>query len=162
VSLRRSVLALALAVCAAGGLSAQTSSSTVTRNFPFSPIGFASSETAQINVVNLANNSSSGTAASCAGMISFLNSSGSAIVAATPFTVTSGQIFSAALPFAKTAASGRTTIRGLVSLTESTTSSNPPCELQVSMETFDTSTGVTHAYLAGGGLLIGGGPEFGH
>jgi hypothetical protein len=161
VSLRRSVLTtLALAVCAAGA-SAQTTSSTITRNTPFPPIGLASSETAQVNVVNLANNNSSGTAASCTGTISFLNTSGSAIVAATPFTVTRGQIFSATLPFAKTAASGRTTIRGLVSLTESATSNNPPCELQISMETFDTSTGVTHANLAGG-VLIGGGPEFGH
>ena len=42
----------------------------------FGPIGLASSETAQINVVNTAAASSSGTAASCTGSVSFVNASG--------------------------------------------------------------------------------------
>jgi hypothetical protein len=161
VSIRRIVLTTAALALGAAGAFALTSSATATRNITLPPIGLGGSETAQINVVNLASNTSTGTAASCAGSISFLNASGAAIGSATSFTVTSGQTFSASLPFAKTAASSRTTIRGVVTLTESTTTTNPPCDLQVSMETFDTSTGVTHAYLAGGGLAIGGGPGFG-
>lgn len=149
---------IALTGCAAGAF-AQTSSTTTTREMTFPPIGLAGSETAQINVVNVAAPSSSGTAASCTGTISFLNASGAVIGSATNFTVTSGQISSASLPFAKTAASGRTEVRGVVALTESSTST-APCDLQISMETFDTSTGVTHVYLSGpgGGAGYGGGP----
>jgi hypothetical protein len=123
-----------------------TSSTTTTRSSSLPAIGLASSETAQINVTNLAGASARGTAASCTGSISFLNASGTTIGTATPFTVTSGQTFSAKLPYATTAASGRTVVRGVVSLT---TTSGTPCALTTTLETYDTTTGVTHIFLVG-------------
>ena len=121
---------------------AQTTT-TATRTASFPPVGLAASETAQINVVNLAGNGTT-TAASCMGSISFVGPTGAVIGAATAFTVTSGQIFSATLPYAKIAASGRTTVRGVVSLTVTTGTARPPCTLETSLETFDTATGATH------------------
>jgi len=133
--------------------SAQTTSSTVTRSFDFPPVGLASSETAQVNVVNTASASSSGTAASCTGSISFVNSTGATIGTATSFTVGSGQISSVSLPFTKTAATGgRTEVRGVVSLTI-TSGSTAPCALTTSFETYDTTTGVTHVYLTQAGAI---------
>ena len=128
---------------------AQTTT-TVNRSLTFPPVGLGATETAEINVLNLAANASNGTAASCTGTISFLSASGAAIGSATPFTVTSGQIFSAHLAFASSGGSApRAVIRGSVQLTLPTASSRPPCDLQVSMGTYDTSTGATHAVLAG-------------
>jgi hypothetical protein len=128
---------------------AQTTTATITRTLTFAPIGLASSETAQVNLVNLASNPTNGNAASCAGSVSFLNTSGSAIGSATPFTITSGQIASVKLPYSSTAASGRTVVRAVVAQTFATGSSAAPCALATSLETYDTSTGVTHAYVVG-------------
>jgi hypothetical protein len=143
-----------------GGLAvAQTSTTgtTVSRSSSSPPVGLGSSETAQVNVTNLATASSSGTAASCTGTIGFVNSAGAAIGTATPFTVTSGQTTSVSLPFTKVGATGvRTEVRGVVTLTE-TSSSGVPCSLSSSLETFDTGTGVTHLYLANA-PDAGGGP----
>jgi hypothetical protein len=125
---------------------AQTSTTTVTRSATLPAIGLGSSETAQVNVTNLAAASSSGAAASCTGTIAFLSASGSTIGSATPFAVTSGQTFSAKLPYASTAASGRTVVRGVVSLT---TTSGTPCALATTLETYDTTTGATHAFFIG-------------
>src|SRR5579863_7085999 len=91
---------IATAIAAAPGLLAQTTTTT-TRDFTIGPIGVGSTETVQINVANLASNSTSGTAASCTGSISFNNTTGNAIGTSTSFTVTAGQIFSASLPFSK-------------------------------------------------------------
>ena len=60
-------------------------------------MGLAPGETVQVNLVNLASASSSGTAASCAGSVSFYNAAGSIIGTATTFTLTSGQITSVEL-----------------------------------------------------------------
>jgi hypothetical protein len=99
-----------------------------------------------VNVVNTASNSSSGTAASCTGAISFLNSSGTVVGTATSFTLAAGQTFSASLPFARAGATGvRTEIRTEVTLTENTTT-RTPCRLVSSTETYDTTSGVTHIY----------------
>jgi hypothetical protein len=146
--LRRSLsMTLTLAALTAAGAFAQTTSTTATRSFSFPPVGLGSSETAQVSVLNSATASSSGTAASCTGSISFVNASGSAIGTATSFTVTSGQIFSVSLPFTKVGATGlRTEIVGVVSLT-TTSTSNVPCDLSASLETYDTSTGATHLHL---------------
>ena len=156
---------LAAAVLAAGAIAqTTTTSSTATVQSTSAPIGLGSSETAQVNLVNQASASSSGTAASCAGSISFVNSSGTAIGTATSFTVGSGQISSVALPFNKVGASGvRTEIRSVVSLTIATGTGAAPCNLVTSLETYDTATGVTHLYLANGGFGgmqggFGGGP----
>jgi hypothetical protein len=102
MAIRRFILPL----LAVAGATAQTTTATITRSSVFPAVGLASSETAEINVTNLANNPGNGTAASCAGSISFLNASGAAIGSPTTFTVTSGRTFSARLPYANTAASG--------------------------------------------------------
>jgi hypothetical protein len=118
----------------------------VTETFNTAAVGLASSETAQINLVNTAPNASNGTAASCAGTVTFLNPSGAAIGSATPFTVASGAIQSVSLPFGKSGATGiRTEIRATISRTI-TLNAGVPCNLQITLETYDTSTGVTHVY----------------
>jgi len=150
---------LSISLIASGSmlsLMAQTST-TGTRTINLPPAGLGSTETARINVVNVASASSSGTAASCTGTISFLNASGTAIGSATSFTVTSGQISSASLPFSSAGLSGvRGEIRGEIQLT---LTSGVPCGLAFSFETFDTATGATHTFLAnpGGGSGFGGG-----
>lgn len=154
--LRRS--ALVLIACMAGmalSAAAQTST-TFTRDFSYPPVGISSTETLQINVLNQDTASSSGTAASCTGTITFKNASGTTIGTATSFSVTSGQVFSASLPFSKAGATGtRAEIVGSVQLT----SSSAPCALANSLETFDTSSGVTHVFLTGSSPQGGG---FGH
>jgi len=146
------ITALALCATAFGQTTTTTTTSTYPPQFSFPPVGVAPTETAQINVANLASNSSSGTAASCTGTISFLDSAGATIGTAASFTVTSGQIFAAMLPFTSIGSSTRAEIRGLVQWT--TSSSTAPCNLQSSFELFDTSSGVTHLVMGG----AGGGP----
>ena len=72
---------IALTTCFVSSVFAQgtTTTTSLTRTFNFPPVGIASSETAQINVTNLAPASSGGTAASCAGSVSFTNATGAAI-----------------------------------------------------------------------------------
>src|SRR5260370_40320163 len=95
-----SIRSLVLMLAAIGAISSAFAQSTTnTRDFNLPPVGLGATETAEINVVNFAANAPDGTAASCTGSISFLNASGATIGSATPFTVTSGQIFSAHLPF---------------------------------------------------------------
>jgi hypothetical protein len=125
---------------------AQTTTATVTRSATLPVIGLATPETAQVNVTNLAVARTNGTAPSCTGNISFLNASGTAIGSATPFTVTSGQTFSAKLPYANTAATGRTVVRPVVTLT---ITPGTPCTLATTLETYDSTTGVTHLFFAG-------------
>jgi hypothetical protein len=139
---------------------AAQSSTTATRSSSFPPVGLSSTETIQINVVNNASASSSGTAASCSGTISFTNSSGTIIGAATSFTVTHGQIFSASLPFSKAGAS--TTRAEIVGSVQLTLSNSTPCALVQSLETYDTSSGVTHVFLTGAQEQQGGFGPFGH
>jgi hypothetical protein len=134
---------------ASAALAQTATPTTVTRLSAFTPVGIASSETMQVNVVNTAEAASTATAASCTGTISFFNSAGTIIGAATNFTVTTGQVFSATLPFSKVGASGtRSEIRGVVSLT-TTLRPTVPCSLVSSLETYDTATGVTHVYMTG-------------
>src|ERR1035438_10736021 len=72
---RRFVAAAIAAFSLAGAVVAQ-SGATVTRTFL---VGLGTPETAEILVVNLANSSSSGPAASCIGSIAFFNAAGTAI-----------------------------------------------------------------------------------
>ena len=152
---RRLVLTPAvLLMCTAGSAMAQSGSTTLTRTFSFGPVGLGSTETAQVNLLNTAGASSSGTAASCAGTVAFAGATGAAIGSSTTFTVTSGEIFSVSLPFSKATTSGsRLELVATVTLTPS---SSTPCSLDASFETFDTSSGVTHVYLSVG--QMGGGP----
>jgi hypothetical protein len=147
------------AVVTASAMFAQTTTTT-TRDASIGPVGVGSTETIQINVANLAANSTTGTAASCTGSITFNNTAGNAIGTSTSFTVTAGQIFSASLPFSKiTTGTARTEVIGVVALTTSSTT-RTPCDLHFSLETFDTATGATHVYVSGGagGLVGGAGP----
>lgn len=153
----RRVLNLFAFGCIAVGASAQTttSSSTITRSLP--PIGLASSETLQVNLLNDAAASSTGTTASCTGSVAFANASGTAIGSSTSFTISSGEVFSVSLPFSKAGLSARGEIVASITLTQT---SGTPCALASSLETFDTSSGVTHVYLVSGGGGFGG-PGYG-
>jgi hypothetical protein len=139
--------------------------SSFSRTVDLPVVGLASSETAQVNVVNLAPSAqpvitagisaSGGATASCAGSIAFYNGSGSAIGSSTSFTIGTGQIFSATLAYSDTsstatAASGRTAVRAVVTVTES----GSPCAPSANMETFDTTTGVTHVHVEGSSQVI--------
>src|SRR5882672_4914207 len=129
--MRRIILFVVTSLCLTASAFAQgsTGSTTTTVQFSFPPTGLALTETAQINVTNIAAASSTGTAASCTGSVSFVNSSGATIGTATSFTVGTGQITSISLPFAKAAVSGsRTEIRGVVQHTV-TRPSTVPCSL---------------------------------
>jgi hypothetical protein len=160
---RRIAMTLLVAsTAAAPGIFAQTAT-TNTREITIGPVGVGSTETIQVNVVNLASNSST-TAASCTGSITLDNATGNAIGTSTSFTVTAGQIFSTSLPFSKIASSGtRAEVVAVISQTEPTSTSSSstvtPCDLHFSVETYDTTTGATHVSLsgAGGGYGPGGG-----
>jgi hypothetical protein len=144
------------ALSAFGQIMIQPGASVLAPPSQFPPIGLAASETAQVNVANTATQSVGGTAPSCTGTITFYNASGAIIGAATSFTVGSGQIFSATLPYASTGAAGsRTVFRVAIALTSLVaqfgiqSSGPPPCALSSSLETYDTATGVTHLVIAG-------------
>lgn len=127
---------------------AQTNN-TVTRTFDFPPVGLGSTETARINLTNVATASSSGTAASCAVSVSFLNPAGTTIGSATSLTIGSGITSSASLPFSSSGLTApRGAIRGVITVTRTTTALTP-CSLQFSLETFDTATGAGHFLLTG-------------
>lgn len=171
---RKTVLALVavpfvVVVSAFGQTTSTNAIYTTTSTLP--PVGLASSETAQVNVVNTASLSMATIATlgavpaapSCTGSIAFLDAKGLPIGTATTFTVGSGQISSVALPFAKAGASGsRTVIRaeivstitvgGVATLgiaTGPAMPAAPACALQSSFETYDTATGVTHVFISG-------------
>jgi hypothetical protein len=137
-------------------------------SYSFPPVGFAFPETLQVNLVNqplallevispngcslcstfqIPTTSASAIATSCTGTITFTNSAGTKIGASVPFTVATGQIFSAPLPFSMTGYSG---FRGEILASVQGTSTLPStnlCSLTISLETFDTNTGVTHVFL---------------
>ena len=166
---RRLLLFSAAAVCGAvSPMCAQVTAipTSFTRDYVFPPIGLAASETASITVVNTAAavSSAGGTgtapvpAPSCAGTISFFNANGE-IGTPTPFTVASGQFKTVPLSFASAGLTGnRGEIRGTVSVTIST-SAPTPCSPISSMETYDSTTGVTHALMSNSlASVVGIGP----
>jgi hypothetical protein len=119
------------------------------------PFGLAASETAQVNLVNTASSDTNGTAASCAGTVTFYDYTGAPIGASTKYTIGTAQIFSVKLPFPLMTASGlRTVIRAeIAGITVTTTGMAPPplppCSLKFSLETYDSTTGVTHMFFSG-------------
>ncbi|HLH17806.1 MAG TPA: hypothetical protein VKX45_11325 [Bryobacteraceae bacterium] len=144
---------LLAAVVAATAATALADPPSGTRTATFPPVGLASSETAQVNLVNLATNpSNSSNAASCTGSVTFLDPTGAAIGKATTFTVASGQIVSVKLPYSATAASARTEFRASVSLNVGEGAA--ACSLQSTLETYDTATGVTHVFLSGPQAIV--------
>ncbi len=144
---------LFLALTFVAGAIAQTADAQIifTRTFSFSPVGLASSETLQVNVANTATGAPNGMAASCTGNISFFNAAGTAIGTATPFSVAAGVTQSVPLTFAKSGLSGtRGEVRAVIQNTSGVGRNAPPCTLESSLETFDSTLGVTHVYLSGG------------
>lgn len=136
------------------GQSTTSNSETSATNLP--PVGLASTETAQVNVVNTAPASSTATPGTCSGSIAFYDVNGNMLGSATDFKIASGQIFSAKLPYASAESSGdsRIVIRAVITvMTVSAALGNGispvlplPCFLQSSLETYDTSSGVTHVF----------------
>jgi len=158
----RRLLSILIGVCVitpwAAMAQTTTTTTTTTHESSSAPVGLATSETAQINLTNLATESASGTAASCTGTIAFVNAAGTAIGTATSFTIASGVTFSATLAFATVGATARTEFRGVVTLTQT---SGVPCLISSSLDTHDTTSGVTHLYLAGVFDGAGNGGGFG-
>jgi hypothetical protein len=147
---------IALGVCAvafAQGPFATTPPTTLTKISSYTPVGLGSTETMQVNIVNLASNptptaSATPPAAVCTGTVSFLNAAGTVIGTPSPFSVANGQTFSVSLPFNSAKITG---IRGEVRVTIQTTApvhNAPACNLESSLETFDTVSGATHVYLS--------------
>jgi len=65
-----------------------------------------------------------------------------------PFTLVSEQFKTVTLPFSSAGLSGiRGEIQGMVSLSTSS-STHTPCSLTFSLETYDSTTGATHAVLS--------------
>ena len=128
-------------------------------NIVLPPIGLAASETAAVNLINTAPTFSSGVAASCGGSVAFYDAAGTAIGTSTSFTIATGQIVSVKLPYDATgaAADGQTIVRAEIALAMppstvavlSSALSTPPCELEFSLETIDSATGVGHALVSG-------------
>jgi len=148
---------------------AQISGPLVVKTANLAVVGLASSETVQVNVVNLAASvmpvvtggtlPSGGTTANCAGGITFYDANGNVITSAT-FMIGSGQIYSAPLPYSQIPAAdrpssgnGRTAVWATVSINNGQ-SSDAPCLLAANVETFDTATGVTHLHTEGATLEI--------
>lgn len=126
-----------------------TGTASFNRDYIFPPVGLASSETAQVNVLNIATASTAtgATAPSCTGTITFTDANGNTIGKATSFTTTGSQVFTAQLTSTELGVTG---IRAEFVTTVQSNISFPakaPCSLVLSLETFD-STGVTHVYLA--------------
>ncbi len=123
----------------------------ITRTYNFPPVGLASTETAQVNVVNeaAAPTTAGATAPACTGTVTFANASGKTIGTPATFTTTGSQVFSTQLTFTQLAATGT---RGeFVASVQLTSSSLIParalCSLMMSLETFDDTTGATHVYV---------------
>jgi hypothetical protein len=134
--------------CAAAFAQGETGTVTTTTNFVFPPVGLVSGETAAVSLVNIAPapTSTTATAPSCTGTVTFAGPTGTTIGTASPFTVGSGQIKTISLPFAT---AGITSTRGeiLVSVQQTTTRpSTAACSLVFSLEVYD-STGETHVLM---------------
>jgi hypothetical protein len=130
-----------------------TTTETFSSSINLPVVGLGSTQTLEVDVVNLASNTSSGTKASCSGSISFLNSSGATIGSSTAITsLGAGAAASAALPFASSGGTGtRTLVRAVVTLTTTVTTGvqTAPCSLQATMSLFETGTGATDAVIQG-------------
>jgi len=145
-------------VLGAGGVSmvsAQPSTMT-TRQASFPPVGVALTETMQVNLFNQDAPATTGTAPSCTGSISFVDSTGKAIAGTGGnFTVAAGQTQSISILGSKastnTSTGARAEVRAVVTLNSV---HGTPCSLVDSLETFDSTTGATHVYLLGSVLNV--------
>lgn len=154
------IRSLILTCAFATGALAQIAPLTFTRDYNFPPVGLASSETAQLNVVNIATASTAtNTAPSCSGSITFTSAGGTVIGKPTSFTTMGSQVSSTQLTYSQLQLPA-SDVRGEFVASVQLTTSLPAagCSLVFSLETFDTSTGVTHVYLGNsstGTALIG-------
>jgi hypothetical protein len=153
VTIRNIRLPFALAVAISASAFAQTTSITSTSNFSFPLVGLATTETVGVNLINLAADFTNGNAASCTGSVTFISQAGATIGTATTFTLAAGAVGVIILPFS---ASGIIGTRGLVrTVVSATTTSNVPCSLSYSLNTYDTVGGATHVFMQGTGSILG-------
>lgn len=140
------ILAPALLGCAFG--QGPTATALLLRNYTFPPVGLASSETAQLNIVNVASVANAAIAKPvCAGTITFTNASGAVVGDPVTFTTSGSQTFSTQLSFSKLASAG---VRAEFVASIQQNLAVPPsgfCSMAFSLETFDTATGATHTVL---------------
>ena len=146
----------ALALSGFGSAFAQNTAN-LTRTIDFHPFGLGSTETARIDVTNIATTVAGGTAASCVGTVAWVNAAGATIGAPASFTTASGATSSISLPFSSAGISGaRGEIRAVLTLTRSATAP-APCSALIALQTYETSSGATHIYTAtSGGFPQGG------
>lgn len=123
------------------------------RDYNFPPVGLASSETAQVNLVNMATPATATpvaanpVAAACTGTVTFVNASGATVGSPISFNTIGSQIYSTELSFSKLATSGlRAEFVARVQWNVPVTAP-APCSLVFSLETFDNTTGATHVFL---------------
>jgi hypothetical protein len=164
MSLQRLILSSALA---AGWMTlpaaAQTTSTpvpapvTLTRNYVFSAVTLATSETARIIVFNAAPvpTASGATAPSCAGTLSFTPSTG-ASTTPVPFTLGAGQFGTASFTSSSISTPPEEVV-GKVALTVDL-GAQAACNLIMSLEVFDTTSGVGHVVLTSPATTGGIGP----
>ncbi len=125
----------------------------------FPAVGLATTETAQVNVTNIAGpGPGPGLAPSCAGDIELYATDAKSgldiFIQGAGFSVTSGQTFSVTLPYSRTGSSApRQLVHAVINnATHTLTAQNPVpplCTLESSLEIFDTSTGVVHSVVRG-------------
>jgi hypothetical protein len=122
------------------------------------PVGLAATETAEINILSsAASYAGDAFVTTCQASVTFYGTDGSALGAATTFTVgNTRQIFSAELPYALTGAKApRTVVSAQIALTPNPSVSSvlappmPVCAVAFSFDTYDTATGVTHVFVPG-------------
>jgi hypothetical protein len=119
----------------------------IMRTFVFPAVGLASSESARIAAVNIAPASHKGTAASCSGTISFTNASGAPVGKPAQFSIGTGDIaYGDVLGLDPSSNSVRNEFQGSVQVTIDP-ASGAPCSLLLTLEVFDTATGVTHGLM---------------
>jgi hypothetical protein len=122
------------------------------------PVNLAATETARIRIMSsAAGYPGNAFVTNCKASLTFYGADGSPLGAATNFSIgNSGQIFSVELPYASTGANGlNTAVSAQITLapdpfTASTLAPPiPPCAVAFSLETYDTQTGITHAFVSG-------------
>ena len=126
------------------------------------PVELTPNETAQINVVSSARNYPGWTFwDTCQVSVTFYGAGGSAVGTPVTFTVGKGaEITSVQMPYASTGAKGSVApVTARIALTPDAASGStlsppiPPCTVAFSLQTFDTATGATHAFVSGQAAL---------
>jgi len=146
MSIRSLLLMCVFAACAL----AQTApiSASFTRDYSFPPVGLASSETAQLNLVNLSVAPIPSGSVACSGTITFTSAGGTTIGKPISFATAGSQVISTQLTFSQLGLAASDTRGEFVASVQLTSSFGPSaCSLVFSLETFDTMSGVTHVYL---------------